>query len=126
MFRAKILCFRRQLLHRPIIGEQDKSVTIGLPNKMFDPVRERVFVLGIARIRHFADDEDFHLLSKIKWTAELDRFGLSRPRPTPRVSLVITQVRPSRKSICRKAGAISIGAALSDSSCPTLPVRSIQ
>src|SRR3982751_4333841 len=96
MFRAKILCFRRQLLHRPIIGEQDKSVTIGLPNKMFDPVRERVFVLGIARIRHFADDEDFHLLSKIKWTAELDRFGLSRAHPIPKVDKIFSSDSESR------------------------------
>ena len=60
-----------QLVHRPIVGEQDESVTVSLNNKVFDPVYQSFFVADLARVGHFADHEHFHLALEIKRTAKL-------------------------------------------------------
>jgi hypothetical protein len=68
VFRTKIFHPRRQLLHRPIIRKQDKGVAVGLPDEMFDPMRQRFFITCVPRIGHFANDKQLHLLIEIEWT----------------------------------------------------------
>ena len=48
--------------------KQDKGVAVGLPDEMFDPMRQRFFITCVPRIGHFADDKQLHLLIEIEWT----------------------------------------------------------
>src|SRR5437763_7921841 len=81
---------RRHLLHRPIIREQDKGITVGLPDEMFDPMRQRFFITRVPRVGHFADDKQFHLLIKIEWAAELKRLGFFRTHASAEIGQVFS------------------------------------
>ena len=88
-------------------------------------------VSAVARIGHFLHDEQLHLPVEIERASELQRFDFTGAdpfaeiseigRPTASVALVMTQEQSSRKSMRRRTGAISIGAALSERNCAGFP-----
>ena len=84
----KILHLQRQLLHRAITGEEHKRAPIGVLDEARHPFRERRAVAVVARVGHLADDEQLHLLLEIKRAAELERLGLVRADPSPKISQI--------------------------------------
>src|SRR5581483_1764077 len=54
------------LLHTAITGEKDECTSIGLLDKMRDPMFQRFFIFSITRVRHFPDDEHSHLFLEIE------------------------------------------------------------
>src|SRR5437879_146601 len=45
---------------------------------MRDPMLQLLLITGVAWVGHFLDDKHFHLLLKIEWAAELQRFYFGR------------------------------------------------
>ncbi len=62
--------------HELEIGEEDEGLAVGHADEMFDPMDEAGLVAGVARVGHFAGDEDLHLPLVIEGRAGLDEFGL--------------------------------------------------
>ena len=56
-----------------------------LPGEMPDPFRERLFVGGILRLGHLADEADLHLPCVVEGGAELQRGDLERTHPAPEI-----------------------------------------
>src|SRR4051812_36703303 len=71
----------RELLHHAVAREENKSATFRFRDEVPDPMRQGFGVSGITRVRHLADDEEFHLLREIERTPELERihFGGANP-----------------------------------------------
>src|SRR4029077_19897230 len=77
------------LLHPAITREKDERATVGLLDKMCDPMFERFLVLSVARIGHFLDDEHLHLFLEIERAAQQCRLGFLRADALPEISKIL-------------------------------------
>src|SRR5205085_8066505 len=76
--------------HHAITREQDEGVPLGFSDEMFDPMLERIFIAVFPRVRHFADNEHFHLLIEVERTAELQRHGFFRAHPFSKIGQIFS------------------------------------
>src|SRR5690242_1946387 len=70
---------------------------------MFDPMLERIFIAVFPRVRHFADDEHFHLFIEIEGTAELERHRFFRAHSFSKIGQIFSA--HSQSSTGQNAGA---------------------
>src|SRR5205807_3023233 len=86
LLHKKFLHLTGHLLHIAIAGEKNEGGTVGLFDEMRDPAFQFFLISRIARIGHFSNHEQFHLLLKIERTAKLQRFGFSCTDPVAEIS----------------------------------------
>ena len=84
------LHFCGDLLHDPVTREQNKGATLGFGNEVRHPMSDGLGISGVARIRHFPDNEKFHLLGKIERAPELQRLDLVGTNPFSKIG----EIRP--------------------------------
>src|SRR5205085_1093315 len=79
-----------EVLHGAIVGKQNESVTVSLSNEVLDPPDHGFFITGLARVRHFADDEYFHLPLEIEWAAQPQGLDCLRPNAISEIGEVFS------------------------------------
>ena len=65
-------------------------MAVGLPDEMFDPMRQRFFITCVPRIGHFANDKQLHLLIEIEWTPELQPLGFFRAHAIAKIGEIFS------------------------------------
>src|ERR1700676_4520339 len=78
-----------QALHAFVAGEEDKGATVGLLQKVRNPFFESILIFGIARVRHFFDYVNTHLLFVVERAADLSGLDIVSTDSAPEIGQVV-------------------------------------